>query len=170
MAEWLAAWQGHYPPRADRTVVAVFAGNHGVVAQGVAAYPAAVTEQMVANFQAGGAAVNQICKTFDLGLKVFELALEKPTRDITQDAAMEEADCAATMAYGMEAIEAAATCCASAKWASATPRLLRPSPWALWRRRRRTGWGRAPAWMRRGLQAQGLRRAPRRGTASRPSR
>jgi nicotinate-nucleotide--dimethylbenzimidazole phosphoribosyltransferase len=104
MAEWVAAWQGSYPPRISRPVVAVFAGNHGVVAQGVAAYPAEVTAQMVANFQSGGAAVNQICKTFDLGLKVFELALEKPTRDITQDAALDEADCAGTMAYGMEAI------------------------------------------------------------------
>ncbi len=104
MAEWVAAWQGSYPPRISRPVVAVFAGNHGVVAQGVAAYPAEVTAQMVANFQGGGAAVNQICKTFDLGLKVFELALEKPTRDITLDAALDEADCAATMAYGMEAI------------------------------------------------------------------
>jgi len=104
LAEWLAAWQGMYPPRLDRPVVAVFAGNHGVVAQGVAAYPPEVTKQMVANFQAGGAAINQICKTFDLGLKVFELALDHPTRDITQGAALEEADCAATMAYGMEAI------------------------------------------------------------------
>ncbi len=104
MAEWVSAWQGNYPPKIDRPVVAVFAGNHGVVAQGVAAYPAEVTKQMVQNFQGGGAAVNQICKTFDLGLKVFELALEKPTKDITQDAAMDEADCAATMAYGMEAI------------------------------------------------------------------
>jgi nicotinate-nucleotide--dimethylbenzimidazole phosphoribosyltransferase len=104
MAEWVAAWQGSYPPRISRPVVAVFAGNHGVVAQGVAAYPMEVTAQMVANFQSGGAAVNQICKTFDLGLKVFELALDKPTRDITQEAAFEEADCAATMAYGMEAI------------------------------------------------------------------
>jgi nicotinate-nucleotide--dimethylbenzimidazole phosphoribosyltransferase len=104
MAQWVAAWQGNYPPKIARPVVAVFAGNHGVVAQGVAAYPAEVTKQMVLNFQSGGAAVNQICKTFDLGLKVFELALEKPTRDITQDAAMDEADCAATMAYGMEAI------------------------------------------------------------------
>lgn len=104
MAEWVAAWQGNYPPKIARPVVAVFAGNHGVVAQGVAAYPAEVTKQMVLNFQGGGAAVNQICKTFDLGLKVFELALEKPTKDITQEAAMDEADCAATMAYGMEAI------------------------------------------------------------------
>jgi len=100
---WMAAWQGRDIPRVERPVVAVFAGNHGVVAQGVAAYPQAVTAQMVANFQNGGAAVNQICKTFDLGLKVFELALERPTRDITQDAALDEAECAATMAYGMEA-------------------------------------------------------------------
>jgi nicotinate-nucleotide--dimethylbenzimidazole phosphoribosyltransferase len=100
----MSGWQHRYPPRIERPVVAVFAGNHGVVAQGVAAYPPEVTRQMVANFQAGGAAINQICKTHDLGLKVFELALEKPTRDITQDAALEEADCAATMAYGMEAI------------------------------------------------------------------
>jgi nicotinate-nucleotide--dimethylbenzimidazole phosphoribosyltransferase len=105
LAEWLCAWQGHHPPKAERIVVAVFAGNHGVVDQGVAAYPQAVTQQMVANFQNDGAAVNQICKSFGLGLKVFELALEKPTRDITLHAALEEAECAATMAYGMEATE-----------------------------------------------------------------
>jgi nicotinate-nucleotide--dimethylbenzimidazole phosphoribosyltransferase len=105
LSEWLSAWQGRHPPKNERVVVAVFAGNHGVVAQGVAAYPQEVTMQMVANFQSDGAAVNQICKSFDLGLKVFELALEKPTRDITQDAALDEAECAATMAYGMEATE-----------------------------------------------------------------
>ncbi len=59
---------------------------------------------MVANFRNGGAAINQLCKSFDLGLKVFELALEMPTRDITEEAALEEAECAATMAYGMEAV------------------------------------------------------------------
>ena len=105
VSEWLCAWQGHHPPKAERVVVAVFAGNHGVVAQGVAAYPQEVTRQMVANFQNDGAAVNQICKTFGLGLKVFELALDHPTQDITQAAALEEAECAATMAYGMEATE-----------------------------------------------------------------
>ena len=104
IVEWLAAWQRRTPPRVERPVVAVFAGNHGVVAQGVAAYPQAVTAQMVANFRSDGAAVNQICKTYDLGLKVFELALEIPTKDITQEPALDEADCAATMAYGMEAI------------------------------------------------------------------
>jgi nicotinate-nucleotide--dimethylbenzimidazole phosphoribosyltransferase len=104
IAEWLARWQSRQRPRVERPVVAVFAGNHGVVKQGVTAYPQEVTRQMVANFQAGGAAINQICKSFDLGLKVFELALETPTPDITEAAAMDEAECAATMAYGMEAV------------------------------------------------------------------
>ena len=70
----MAAWQGSARPHVDH---AVFAGNHGVVAQGVSAFPASVTQAMVANFQAGGAAINQICKAFDLSLKVYELALEK---------------------------------------------------------------------------------------------
>lgn len=103
IAEWLAAWTGR-PPAVTRPLVAVFAGNHGVVAQGVAPYPASVTAQMVENFAAGGAAINQICIANDLGLKVFDLALEYPTADITQEAAMDEKTCAATMAFGMEAI------------------------------------------------------------------
>lgn len=104
IAEWLAGWQAQYPPKVDRPVTVVFAGNHGVVEQGVAAYPQEVTAQMVANFQTGGAAVNQICETFGAGLKVFELALEIPTRDIACEPAMDEETCAATIAYGMEAI------------------------------------------------------------------
>ncbi|MEA2857066.1 MAG: nicotinate-nucleotide--dimethylbenzimidazole phosphoribosyltransferase, partial [Methylobacteriaceae bacterium] len=91
-------------PTLDRPLVAVFAGNHGIVAQGVSAYPSEVTRQMVANFSAGGAAINQICATFGLGLKVYELALDMPTRDITQEPAMEEREAAGTFAFGMEAI------------------------------------------------------------------
>ena len=104
IAEWMAAWQGSARPHVDRPLVAVFAGNHGVVAQGVSAFPPSVTEAMVANFQAGGAAINQICKTFDISLKVYELALEKPTGDITREPALDEKACAATMAFGMEAL------------------------------------------------------------------
>jgi nicotinate-nucleotide--dimethylbenzimidazole phosphoribosyltransferase len=104
IAEWLATWQGRHPPAVNRPLAVVFAGNHGVVGQGVSAFPQAVTAQMVANFQAGGAAVNQLCQAFGVGLKVYELALEVPTRDFTVDAAMEEADCAATMIYAMEAV------------------------------------------------------------------
>ena len=90
ISEWMAAWQGSARPHVDRPLVAVFAGNHGVVAQGVSAYPQSVTEAMVANFRAGGAAINQICKTFDISLKVYELALEKPTGDITREPALDE--------------------------------------------------------------------------------
>lgn len=103
--EWLAAWQGRAEPEVERPLVAVFAGNHGVVAQGVSAFPASVTQQMVANFTAGGAAINQICKSYGVGLKVYELALERPTQDFTQDAAMDEREAAATFAYGFEALD-----------------------------------------------------------------
>ena len=96
--------QGRATPTVDRPLVAVFAGNHGVAAQGVSPYPATVTAGMVGNFRAGGAAINQICGTFGLGLKVFELALETPTGDITIEPAMDEPTCAATIIYGMEAI------------------------------------------------------------------
>jgi nicotinate-nucleotide--dimethylbenzimidazole phosphoribosyltransferase len=108
IVEWLAAWQGAARPHVDQPLVAVFAGNHGVVAQGVSPFPASVTQAMVANFASGGAAINQICKTFDLGLKVFELALEVPTGDITQGPALDEKACAATMAFGMEALASGA--------------------------------------------------------------
>jgi nicotinate-nucleotide--dimethylbenzimidazole phosphoribosyltransferase len=104
IVEWLAAWTGRQRPQVTRPLVAVFAGNHGVTAQGVSPYPPEVTAQMVANFAAGGAAINQICIAHDLGLKVFDLALEHPTADFTNDAALDERSCAATMAFGMEAI------------------------------------------------------------------
>jgi len=62
IVSWLAYWQGENPPRLDRVEVLVFAGNHGVTARGVSAYPAEVTAQMVANFAAGGAAINQLAR------------------------------------------------------------------------------------------------------------
>jgi nicotinate-nucleotide--dimethylbenzimidazole phosphoribosyltransferase len=88
LAIWLAQWQGHEMPRLDRVTIAVFAGNHGVAARGVSAYPPAVTAQMVANFAAGGAAINQIAKAADAELCVVPIELERPTRDFTEAAAM----------------------------------------------------------------------------------
>jgi nicotinate-nucleotide--dimethylbenzimidazole phosphoribosyltransferase len=108
IVEWLAAWQGAARPHVDHPLVAVFAGNHGVVAKGVSPFPQSVTKAMVANFAAGGAAINQICKAFDLGLKVYELALDMPTGDITEGPALDERACAATMAFGMEALSSGA--------------------------------------------------------------
>ncbi len=103
IAIWLATWTGR-DPEITRPMVAIFAGNHGVTAQGVSPFPSEVTAQMVANFSSGGAAINQICTANNLGLKVFDLALEYPTGDISVEAAMDEKNCAATMAYGMESI------------------------------------------------------------------
>ena len=104
LAEWFASWQGRSDPQISQPLVAIFAGNHGVVAKGVSAYPSEVTRQMVANFAAGGAAINQICKLHNIGLQVYELALEIPTGDITEVDAFDEAECAGTMAFGMEAV------------------------------------------------------------------
>ncbi len=59
LAIWLARWQRRELPRLDRVTIAVFAGNHGVAARGVSAYPQAVTEQMVANFSRGGARLSR---------------------------------------------------------------------------------------------------------------
>ncbi|OYW58351.1 MAG: nicotinate-nucleotide--dimethylbenzimidazole phosphoribosyltransferase [Rhizobiales bacterium 17-65-6] len=104
IAVHLAAWQGKAIPTAARPMVAVFAANHGVAEQGVSPYPASVTKEMLAAFTAGRAAVNQICATFDAGLRVFDLALDIPTGDITREPALDERACAATMAFGMQAI------------------------------------------------------------------
>ena len=101
---FLARWQNKGMPTIDRPQLAVFAGNHGVVARGVSAYPPSVTRAMLENFAAGGAAVNQICATYGIGLKVFELALDMPTGDISREAAMSETACMGTIAFGMEAV------------------------------------------------------------------
>lgn len=103
IAVWLATWQRRHPPRVEKPVMAVFAANHGIAARGVSAYPIEVTAQMVANFRTGGAAINQLSRVAGAALKVFELALEMPTGDITVEDALDEKSCAATIAYGMEA-------------------------------------------------------------------
>jgi len=102
---WLARWQGH-APRLERVEVLVFAGNHGVTAQGVSAYPAAVTAQMVANFAAGGAAINQLARVAGAKLRVIPLALDQPTQDFTQAPAMDEPSFLAAVAAGYDAVAA----------------------------------------------------------------
>lgn len=105
VAEWMATWQGRHPPALRRPRVSVFAANHGVAARGVSAYPQSVTAQMVQNFIAGGAAVNQLCELADADLRVYEMDLETPTGDFTTGPAMTGDDCAKAMAYGMMAVE-----------------------------------------------------------------
>lgn len=112
LVAWLARWQGKGKPTLDNPMVAIFAANHGVTDQGVSAFPREVTAQMVANFTNGGAAISQICALHELNLRVFELALELPTGDITLAPAMDDKMCAATIAYGMEAIAGKPDCLA----------------------------------------------------------
>ncbi|NGP18732.1 nicotinate-nucleotide--dimethylbenzimidazole phosphoribosyltransferase [Devosia aurantiaca] len=104
LVEFLARWQHRAKPRLGNPMVTIFAGNHGVTDQGVSAFPREVTAQMVANFTNGGAAISQICALHEINLRVFELALELPTGDITRESALDDNMCAATIAYGMEAV------------------------------------------------------------------
>ena len=103
--QWFCAWQGRHPPRLERPRVAIFAGNHGVAHHGISAFSAEVTKQMVENFRAGGAAVNQLCSQYDAELRVYEMALDHATKDFTVSPALSDAECARAMAYGMMAIE-----------------------------------------------------------------
>lgn len=104
MAIWYAGWRGNPRPSIEAPQVIVFAGNHGVTAQGVSAFPAEVTEQMVLNFQHGGAAINQLSKSAGASLDVIALSLEMPTADFTQEAAMDEAGFLAAVQTGWDAV------------------------------------------------------------------
>jgi len=105
ISEWLAAWQDRNPPCIDNAQIIVFAGNHGVAARGVSAYPAEVTAQMVANFDAGGAAVNQLARTAGASFKIIPIDLDTPTHDFTQAPAMDEGTFMAAFASGWNALD-----------------------------------------------------------------
>ena len=104
LALFMAGWQGRARPRIGRAQALVFAGNHGVCAQGVNPFPQAVTAQMVANFEAGGAAINQLCRVAGADLAVVALDLDRPTGDITQGPAMTEAETLDAMRRGAAAV------------------------------------------------------------------
>jgi nicotinate-nucleotide--dimethylbenzimidazole phosphoribosyltransferase len=104
IAAWLARWQGRDMPKLDKVKVIVFAGSHGVTAQGVSAYPSEVTVQMVANFAGGGAAINQLARVAGAELAVIPLEIERQTGDFTQEPAMDEKEFLAAVSAGYEAV------------------------------------------------------------------
>ncbi|MDA0239406.1 MAG: nicotinate-nucleotide--dimethylbenzimidazole phosphoribosyltransferase, partial [Proteobacteria bacterium] len=80
-------------------------GNHGVTAQGVSAFPPEVTAQMVGNFQAGGAAINQLCTLQGFDLKVLDAGVETPTKDFSVEPAMSEDEFVEAFTLGYDAVD-----------------------------------------------------------------
>jgi nicotinate-nucleotide--dimethylbenzimidazole phosphoribosyltransferase len=111
----LAGITGSAAPRIDRPAVVVFAGDHGVTAQGVSAYPGSVTAQMVANFEAGGAAINVLARAAGARLVVVDVGVAGPgsatssriragTRDMTVEPAMTRDEVLAAIAAGRDVV------------------------------------------------------------------
>jgi nicotinate-nucleotide--dimethylbenzimidazole phosphoribosyltransferase len=105
LAQWYAAWRGDPRPALRAPQVVVFAGNHGVAAQGISAFPAEVTAQMVANFDAGGAAINQLARVAGARMDVHALDLDRPTADFTRGPAMTPEELAAALDTGWQAVD-----------------------------------------------------------------
>lgn len=119
VAVQLASLQGSGTPQAARPFICVFAADHGVAAAGVSAYPQAVTQQMLANFAAGGAAVSVLARTLDAPLEVIDVgttaeAEEIPgvriervgsaTADIRETPAMDDTQLAHALLAGRNAV------------------------------------------------------------------
>lgn len=116
----LAALQQRDRPAAAHVPVLVFAGDHGVTAQAISAYPQEVTVQMLHNFAAGGAAIAVLARALDLPLQVIDagsvaeqaiagVLTDKPcrgTRDFSRDAAMSESELAHALSAGRRALMA----------------------------------------------------------------
>lgn len=105
LAIFMAGWRGTPRPRIDRAQALIFAGNHGICAQGVSPFPPEVTAAMVANFAAGGAAINQLARTSGAALTVVPLDLDRPTADFTTGPAMSEAEALDAMNRGAASVD-----------------------------------------------------------------
>jgi nicotinate-nucleotide--dimethylbenzimidazole phosphoribosyltransferase len=88
LAVRIAEIRGSATPGQLRAAVVVAAADHGVAAQGISAYPQAVTAQMLANFEAGGAAVCVLARLVGAELRIFDLGVGAGTADMTDGPAM----------------------------------------------------------------------------------
>lgn len=113
---WVAACQGHCPPRDfARPRIVVFAGDHGVVSAGVSAFPAEVTAQMVANFAAGGAAINVLAEVAGASVRVVDVAVDsdetgpfkvrRGSGNIATEDALTEDEVAGAIAAGRQVVD-----------------------------------------------------------------
>jgi nicotinate-nucleotide--dimethylbenzimidazole phosphoribosyltransferase len=122
LAVELAGLQETERPRAMRVPIIIFAGDHGVVAQGVSAYPQEVTIAMMSNFASGGAAISVLARELGSRLEVVDAGtlaqspvpgtvIDKPrsgSRDFTNEAALEAVEVAFAMECGKRAVLRAA--------------------------------------------------------------
>ncbi|WP_370233804.1 MULTISPECIES: nicotinate-nucleotide--dimethylbenzimidazole phosphoribosyltransferase [Henriciella] len=105
-SQWLARWQRRYPPRIENATLAIFAGAHGISGgSDVSLSSDDSTMSKVGALRDGKAPLSAIAAQVGANIRVFELAIEQPTADFTDGAAMTEKECAATIAYGFEALE-----------------------------------------------------------------
>lgn len=123
IAAQIARIQRSVRPDVARKRVLLMAGDHGVVAEGVAPYPQDVTWQMVENFIAGGAAINQIAESVGATVDIYDVGVARDlsdvqgihhanvalgTRNMTKGAAMSREECAQAVLVGVEAARDAA--------------------------------------------------------------
>ena len=121
VAERIAAITGQPRPRLEQRLIVVAAGDHGVTARGVSAYPSEVTAQMVGNFLAGGAAINVLAshagarvRIVDAGVagetpdhpELLRLRIAPGTADFTRSPAMAITDAERALAAGIALFEA----------------------------------------------------------------
>lgn len=102
MANWLKLWSGG-KSTAARPSIAIFAGAHGLLPNGVVASTDAETRAFVEDAGQGNGLISRLCSGSNIGLKVLDLALEHPTADISRTPALDARGAAATIAFGMEA-------------------------------------------------------------------
>jgi nicotinate-nucleotide--dimethylbenzimidazole phosphoribosyltransferase len=98
ISAWLTAWTGKTPPAVNRPVVALYAGAR----QGVG--PRGYARDRLEAVASGGATICRLAGAQGAGLEAFDLAVDRPTPNAVDKAAMSEKECAATMAFGMEAL------------------------------------------------------------------
>src|SRR5476651_827198 len=82
VAVQLAGLQGRVKPKVDNLWIAIFAGDHGVVAEGVSAFPQEVTGQMLHNFISGGAAISVLARQLGASLEVVDLGTVTPSLNL----------------------------------------------------------------------------------------
>ena len=108
IAIWYAGWRGEVAPQVRAPQIVIFAGNHGVAAEGVSAFPADVTAQMVMNFEAGGAAINQLATFAGATLDVVPLDLDRPTQNFVTQPAMSASDLSDALRTGWASVRSQA--------------------------------------------------------------